>query len=71
MLISDEVKELHVNASNYLAAYSVSFFGQVRLTRASNWYSDAAYLDEEDQLLLHASVLAVNHTGEFTDLLQR
>lgn len=44
---------------------------KVVLTGAFNWYWDAAYLNDEDQLLWRDEKLAASYTGEFTDLLRR
>jgi phosphatidylserine/phosphatidylglycerophosphate/cardiolipin synthase-like enzyme len=44
---------------------------QILVTGALNWYYDAAYLNEEDQLVLRDPQLAKNYLGEFTDLLAR
>jgi hypothetical protein len=45
--------------------------GATLLTGALNWYHDAAYLNDEDQLLLRDRRLIAEFEGEFVDLLRR
>ena len=44
---------------------------QVAVTGAFNWYYDAAYLNDEDQLVWRNELLAADFAGEFVDLLRR
>ena len=45
--------------------------GRVVVTGAFNWYYDAAYLNDEDQLVMRDPVLAADYAGEIVDLLRR
>jgi len=66
-----------VLADNRMGAYAsmhhkfVVIDSAVVVTGALNWYHDAAYLNDEDQLVWRDKTLAARYTGELTDLLRR
>jgi phosphatidylserine/phosphatidylglycerophosphate/cardiolipin synthase-like enzyme len=45
--------------------------GEVLVTGAFNWYYDAAYRNDEDQLVWRDGRVAARYTGELVDLLRR
>jgi phosphatidylserine/phosphatidylglycerophosphate/cardiolipin synthase-like enzyme len=45
--------------------------GEIVVTGAFNWYHDAAYLNDEDVLVLREPALAARYSGEIVDLLRR
>lgn len=66
-----------VRADNSFGPYAsmhhkfVVIDGRVLVTGAFNWYHDAAFLNDEDQLVWRDQGLARRYTGEFVDLLRR
>lgn len=66
-----------VRADNTFGAYASMHHkftvidSEIVVTGAFNWYYDAAYLNEEDQLVWRDPTLAKNYLGEITDLLAR
>ena len=44
---------------------------EIVITGAFNWYYDAAFLNDEDQLVWRDPTLAAEYTGEIADLLRR
>ena len=44
---------------------------EIAMLGAFNWYYDAAYLNDEDQIVWHDPTLAARLTGEFVDLSRR
>jgi phosphatidylserine/phosphatidylglycerophosphate/cardiolipin synthase-like enzyme len=45
--------------------------GKIAVTGAFNWYWDAAFLNDEDVVILRDEKVAARYTGELTDLLRR
>lgn len=66
-----------VRADNTFGAYAsmhhkfLTIDGRVAVTGAFNWYYDAAYRNDEDQLVWRDDAMARKFTGEMIDLLRR
>lgn len=66
-----------VRADNRFGAYAsmhhkfLVIDGEILVTGAFNWYYDAAYRNDEDQIVWRDRAVAEVYTGEFIDLLHR
>ncbi len=73
-----EAEGIHlVRADNRFGAYAsmhhkfLVIDGAIAVTGAFNWYYDAAYRNDEDQLVWRDEAVAARFTGEIVDLLRR